>query len=207
MLAKKQLLPMRQAADLLRRGLSDWMSLHIEVYGSDDVHPKFHWMFDVCNQMEIDDHVYDQFIIERLHLTVKPHAERCLNTRRYERSVLSGVINSQLDSLGRMRQDCTILDSEVVKIEGFHDAELADKMDVLGMTITVGDIVLFGDTAGRVLACVNENNVFGAIVDEFRRIRQVSPSCANWQQTEQVRIWRALELEQDCFFGPKPKSN
>jgi len=207
MLAKKQLLPMRQAADLLRRGLSDWMSLHIEVYGSDDVHPKFHWMFDVCNQMEIDAHVYDQFIIERLHLAVKPHAERCLNTRRFERSVLSGVINSQLDSLGRMRQDCTILDNQVVKIEGFHDAELADKMDVLGMTITVGDIVLFGDTAGRVLACASENNVFGAIVDEFRRIRQVSPSCANWQQTEQVRIWRALELEQDCFFGPKPKSN
>jgi hypothetical protein len=157
-------------------------------------------MFDVCDQMEIDDFVYDQFIIERLHLAVKPHAERCLNTRRFERSVLSGVINSQLDSLGRMRQDCTILDNQVVKIEGFHDAELADKMDVLGMTITVGDIVFFGDRAGRVLACASENNVFGAIVDEFRRIRQVSPSCANWQQTEQVRIWRALELEQDCFF-------
>ena len=212
MLAKKQLLPMRQAAGLLRRWLSTWMRLHIEMYGTGHVHPKFHWMFDVCNQMEIDAHVYDQFIIERLHLAVKPHAERCDNTRRFERSVLSGVINSQLRNLGRMRQDCTIMDNQVVKIEGFHDAELADQMNVLGMTITVGDIVLFGDTAGRVLACATENNVFAAIVDEFRWIRQVSPSCANWQQTEQLRIWRALELEQDCFFGPtlkatqKPKS-
>ena len=212
LLAKKQLLPMRQAAGLLRRGLSNWMRLHIEVYGNDHVHPKFHWMFDVCNQMEIDAHVYDQFIIERLHLVVKPHAERCQNTRRFERTVLSGVINSQLHNLGRMRQDCTILDNNVVKLEGFHDAELADKMDVLGMTITVGDIVFFGDAAGRVLACATENDLFLAIVDEFRWIQKVSPSCANWQPTEQLRVWRALELEQDCFLAlslkaiKKPKS-
>ena len=199
LMAKKQLLPVREAAGLLRTRLSRWMRLHIQVYGEKDVHPKFHWMFDVCDQLEIDEWVFDQLIIERLHLAVKPHAERCQNTRRYERSVLSGVLNSQLDALNKMRPDCSILDNNTVKLRGFDDAEIADSVDVLGMQISVGDIVFCGDIAGRACACADELGTFLVIVAEFRCVHRLSGATATWRETGQLRIWRALELEQDLF--------
>ena len=92
-MAKRQMLTMPDAGRLLKRRLTNFFQCHKRAYGTRYLRPKHHWMFDVAEQFLIDPQVFDQFIIERLHLTVKLHADRCDNSIRYERSVLSGVLN------------------------------------------------------------------------------------------------------------------
>ena len=114
-LAKKRLIALPQAADRLNGQLTKWLDLHTAAYGEDRVKPKFHWMFDVAEHMSRDDILMDQFIVERLHLLVKHHAERCDNpTKRYERAVLSGVLHSRLTNVARLRRDCSMIDKTTI---------------------------------------------------------------------------------------------
>ncbi len=145
--------------------------------------------------------LHDQFIIERLHLIVRPHAERAKNTRRYEYTVLSGVLNAQLGRLNELRSDCCLLDVTTVKIDGFDDAELGDHMDVMGMHISVGDLVFHRDVVGEVLGCVNELGALLAIVEQFELVIAISSTSGRWRRTGRLRVWRALALEQDGHFS------
>ena len=200
-MAKKQLIGMKAASKKLSRAVANHLRLHKAAYGLAHIKPKHHWMFDVAEQMWLDDMLHDQFIIERLHLIVRPHAERAQNTRRYEYTVLSGVLNAQLGRLKELRSGCCLLDVTTVKIDGFDDAELGDNMHVMGMHISVGDLVFHRDVVGEVLGCVNELGALLAIVEQFELVIAISSTSGRWRRTGRLRVWRALALEQDGHFS------
>ena len=203
--AKKEIVPAREAAGQLRRALSNWMREHKRCYGENHIIPKHHWMYDICDQLEVDDYVFDQLVVERLHLTVKSHAERCDNMRIFERSVLKGTFIEQLGNLQDLRPDCYLKGKQTMGLVGFPDAKLAKSMDALGMHISVEDVVLHQGmdslpNHGVVLACVEENDTLYAIVDDMRYHGRLSRHCTYWEPTGRLRVWPALELEQELRF-------
>ncbi len=203
--AKKKLYSLREAGKELKTGQCRAMRLHKAAYGTGYIKPKHHWMFDIGEQFEMDadaelDVVMDQLVIERLHLTVRPHAERTKNTRRFSHSVLSGVLNSQLATLQEMESDCCILDKVKVKLDGYDHAELGDNMQVMGMHVSVGDLVFHNDVVGKVCGCVCELGVLFAIVRPCQLVRVIYSSCSQWRLSGELVVWRAHQLEQADFF-------
>ena len=69
-------------------------------------------------------------------------------------------------------------------------------MDCLGMHISVDDIVIHDKMFGRVCACVSELGTFLVIVEALHKVADVSKHFMRCQCTGQLRVWRALELEQ-----------
>ena len=75
------------------------MLCHVAAYGKEHLKPKFHYLWDVAEQLARDPFVVDCFIVERLHLRAKRAAKDVENTRAYERSVLTGVLISHTNAL------------------------------------------------------------------------------------------------------------
>ena len=66
LLAKRRQLRMAQAATQLRGALRHHMRCHVAAYGKEHLKPKFHYMWDVAEQLARDPFVMDCFIVERL---------------------------------------------------------------------------------------------------------------------------------------------
>ena len=198
LLAKRKVLPMEQAGKSLQEAIRSWYELHKSVYGDEHFKPKHHWMFDIAEQFLLDEEneVFDQLVIERLHLAVKDHGERVDNLRQYERSILAGVLNAQIGHVRKLRQGCALTDETVVSLPGYDHAYLADNMDVLGMNISVGDFVMRQCIAGKVCGCVEELNVLFAIVEPIELLHSGAYYRGRWQSTGRLLLWRAVELEQ-----------
>ena len=200
-LAKKSLIALPQAADRLNGQLTKWLDLHTAAYGEDRVKPKFHWMFDVAEHMSRDDILMDQFIVERLHLLVKHHAERCDNpTKRYERAVLSGVLHSQLTNVARLRRDCSMIDKTTMTLSGFPDARFGDNMEIYGMQISVSDFVFHSESLGEVVACAEEHGSLIVIVTKLRIVDRSSDWSSRWRRTKEMDVWPAQDVCQDIVF-------
>ena len=200
-MAKKGLMPLPQASARLKRQLTKWLNLHIAAYGSRWVKPKFHWMFDIAEQMALDEMVLDQFIIEGLHLAIKSHAERCDNPNsRYERAVLAGVLHEQLGNLRRLRRDCSLLDDTPMMLEGFPDARFGDNLDIHGMKMSVSDFVFHGEALGEVVACAEEHGAFILIVRELRIAERTCDWSSRWRRSGDVAVWPATKVYQDSRF-------
>ena len=195
-MAKKQVLPMRPASLALRKAIRIWFQLHKSVYGEQHFKPKHHWLFDVADQFANDPMVFDQLIVERLHLTVKHHGERVDNMRIYERSVLSGVLHCQIKALRQLRKGCSLTDNTVVPLPGYEHAVLADHMDVQGMHISAGDLVMRQSILGQVCGCVEELGTLFAIVEEMELLHSSAYYRGRWRKTAILRLWRATEVEQ-----------
>lgn len=164
---------MLQAGVSLKHAIKDWFQKHKLAYGCDHFKPKHHWMFDVAEQLiiDMDLQVFDQLIIERLHLLVKQHAERCDNTTRFERSVLSGVVNSQVAALHQLRDACCISSRlQRLPIPGYEHAFLGDSLDAQGMHMSTGDFILHKDVVGIICGCVCELGTLLAIVQPMQKV-------------------------------------
>ncbi len=197
--AKKRLLPMRRAAKMLRKALSKWLALHKSTYGDMFIKPKFHWMFDIADHFETDLMVIDQLIIERMHLEIKWHAERVDNLRMFEGSVLAGVLNQQVANLRSMAGDCCLLHTTRATIPGC-DATLSESMRVLGMHMSIQDLVFHDGRVGRIIACAEEGGTFQVIVKTFRLESRLADHSSRWRASGELRVWLALEVEQVFFF-------
>ena len=96
--AKRSMDDPARAGAAARSAAASHLRLHVAAYNTDLVKPKHHWALDQASQLGKDGVVLDQFVIERLHLRVKSIATPIMNTVRFERSVLSGLINSQFEA-------------------------------------------------------------------------------------------------------------
>ena len=123
---------MQSASDAIRNSVQKWLELHKAAYGESHLTPKFHWLFDVAEQMKMDSMLHDQFVVERLHLIVKKHGERIDNLRIFSRSVLAGCLNTQICELRQMKKSVRLVQTETAS---YHGAEIADSMEVLAFAL------------------------------------------------------------------------
>lgn len=179
--AKKKTIAMAQAAIELRRTHESFMRKHIEVYGKDHVTPKFHWVFDLVDQLLADTYVFDQLIIERLHLRVKDVAVNIDNLRRWERSVLSFSLKKQIAELEDFACDCKLIGREAHD-EQYPTAIFANCMRVYSMTIAKGDVVVCkvdgSDVVGRVAIVFKADDTFFVVIAAWKKV--VSKECLRW---------------------------
>lgn len=190
--AKAGTVDLQTAATLLRAALEDHLTKHIAAYGRTHIRPKHHWMFDVAEQWLSAPLVFDAFIIERLHLRMKSIADPIDNTRTYERSVLAGMINSQVRILqqsfcqdGLLGGQANVVGAGVI---------VADKATLGGLNLSVGDLAFDADTVGQVVAIAREGDGLFAIVKVMEFHRKVSEHSALWRPTDAVCVWRMVSM-------------
>ena len=184
---------MREGAVELRRVHAEHLRLHIEAYGTDHILPKHHMMFDVADQWERRDAVIDAFVVERLHIRVKNVMAPIRNTRDFEVSCLASSINSHLQAL-EVHAFGDALVGRTSKFPGTQ-VPIADKMVVSGLTICVGDVVLFQGAAGKVCACATENGRYLALVETFVHVAQVTMHSDKWAVGGRLEAWPAEAVQ------------
>ena len=81
-------------------------------------------------------------------------------------------------------------------LPGYDHAVLADHMDVQGMHISAGDLVMRQSIVGQVCGCVEELGTLFAIVEEMELLHSSAYYRGRWRKTTILRLWRATEVEQ-----------
>lgn len=199
LLAKRRVCEPAQVADTLQACLRRHMQLHIAAYGVDLIKPKHHWMMDVPQQFRRDKCVLDAFVIERMHLGVKAVADHVDNTARFERSVLSGVVNAAFkDDQGQ--HHAYHLRGKVVRWPDMPDVLAADHLTALGMQVGVGDVVFRGDDAGEVVVCLSQGGLLMVLVQTLRFDAVVSRHSNRWLQGGHQAVWLAAHIEQSVAW-------
>lgn len=181
--------PVVGAAEL-QVAVSRHLTLHLEAYGDVGIRPKHHWMFDVPGQIGRDRMILDLFIIERTHVMVKAVADTIVNTVRYERSVLAGVVNSLLHSQGSTCVHALLGKCSQVS----HNVLVANKMRVYGLHIEESDIVLQSDVCGIVLKCLAIDGVLHVVVDVLQKEGDHTPNWGRWVKSGSRSVWIAAVL-------------
>lgn len=157
--AKQLLISMEDASQLLLQTHEAYLRKHIEAYGTEHITPKFHWIFDIVMQLAVDPQLYDQFIIERLHLGVKDEGVRVDNLRRWERSILSMHLYTHIHAAKEMQGVYRLLSDRrppktpTCLSATLANAVLAGGMQVMGMKIYLDDLVSWRNDIGKVIAC------------------------------------------------------
>ena len=204
--AKRFALSTSEASARLRTALERYLAVHKREYADSRVKPKTHWAFDVIEQLLVDTVLFDCFIIERLHLRVRNHAENVKNLRTYEASVLSGVVNEHSRLSQAALPGCGLL-GKTVSAPFDPDVLLSDHMEVGGKTISVGDVVAHGHDVGRVMACCIADQDMFAIVERWQRISDLTPHSSTWDRRGSVRtVWRAADA-QECLAWQEARNH
>ena len=168
--AKRRTITLRQASVALSDACSRHMRLHIAAYGTDKIKPTHHWMFDIAEQLGVDDAetMTDAWIIERLHLRVKRHADPIKELGVYEKSVVAGVINEHFEDATR-----PLTDGLRGKPYVYDGSNVSDHMVVAACCFSVSDVVARGTSMGIIALCVEEDGVLMVIVHELGEAFQV----------------------------------
>ena len=142
---------MQVAARDLRVAISQHMERHKAVYETTCLKPKHHWLFDVARQIEESPFIADGFVIERLHLRVKAVSEKLLNTRAFERSALCSLPTAQHNSLTAACERGGLVGATACWPG--TEAPVGDGVAISGVSLSVGDVAIFGDRLGTVATC------------------------------------------------------
>lgn len=196
LLAKRRLLPMAQAATRLQGALRHHMLCHVAAYGKEHLKPKFHYLWDVAEQLARDPFVVDCFIVERLHLRAKRVANDVANTRAYERSVLTGVLMSHTNALVGEGSAEFGLVGRAAHVPSQTGAVVARGCVSHGVTMFAGDLVFRDNALGRVSSCVMEGGALFVLVHEMREVERLSSSSSVWAPVPAhcEVVWRAHEV-------------
>ena len=183
---------MVDAGGRLREMLTAHSQLHQRLHGTRHIVPKNHWAFDVCEQLEQDDFLFDAFIIERLHLRVRAVAENCKNIQDYEVSVLSGITNDH----ARRASEAVYAQGAMGRshpFPGLPGAFVSDSLELAGARMSVGDFVARGDGLGSVVACALDEGELYVVVDVWKREEKLTLHSARWVGAGAREVWKASE--------------
>ena len=189
---KRQGIAIAVGARELQQALARHLALHIAAYGPDGIRPKHHWNFSIPGQIIRDCIVLDLFIIERTHLAVKVVADEVLNTGRFERSVLAGVLNAEMNAPGASCVHALL--GRVCEL-GPH-VHSSSKMRVHGLHLEDGDIVLCGRQCGSIWACLLIDGVLHVAVTILQEQGIHTASWGHWMPSDIQSVWVAAHVHQ-----------
>ncbi len=200
---KRRQASVEQLANELDAATSNHMKLHIAAYGVQRIKPKHHWMLDVPGQARLDGLSLDAFIIERIHLRVKGLAEKIRKTTSFERSVLSSTLTVHLSSLEQCVAAGGLLGC-TAPFPGVAGAQIADRLESVGVVMAVGDIVLLGEDAGVVAACALEAGELYVVVKALCKRSNLASCAGVYQDTGELAVWLALSCSLALAWRIRP---
>ena len=153
--------------------------------------------------------VHDQLIVERLHLRIKPAAERVDNLRRYERYVLATGLNHQLQDLELLRGPCHMMDSHnAMQTRDFPNALFCKHLRVMGMQLSVDDLVFWHGDVGKILICGQEADLFFVILEMWEAVQALTSQAGIFKESTRRRYAaEALEVEMACAWRQLPNED
>lgn len=157
-------------------------------------------MFDLIEQLRKYGLVFDQLIVERLHLWIKPVAEKIDNLRRWERSVLAEALNHQVQDLQLMQGPCYIMDNKVLRSEQYPNVHICKNIRIMGMHLATDDVVFWHDRAGKIVLCGKDGDSFFAILELWEPIEAWTTHASVWNTSYSGRreIANCLQIEMVC---------
>ena len=195
LLAKRGSLGMVDAGGRLRSLMSAHLAGLLRTRGAEAVKPKHHWAFDIADQLERDTLVLDCFTMERLHLRVKSCAQHVKNLSRFERSVLSGVVNVHRHAACRAGRPHGLVGG-VAELPQVPGALVSDSCEVGGFRCSLDDVVFMGPDCGMVRACCAQAGALYVVVDVLAAVEHRSERSIVWAVTTRRQIWRVLDLSE-----------
>ena len=194
-LKSSRLIDRPSTVERLKVAVSELLRLHKLAYGETEMKPKHHRSMHLPDQMQHI--VLDAFLIERMNNLVRQLAETIHGGRgeRYEWSILSGVLNTQLRRLNGL-QFGNFLKGPLAYQD---DAMIADHMEFHGRNLSVDDVVRHqtNNTTGLVLACCEEFGEHYVLVDRLLVESQLSAHSLRASRGGYVEVWHAAETN-DC---------
>lgn len=193
--AKRREVRLADAGRALRFALSEHMRLHLTAYEDQYIKPKHHLMFDIAEQMIRDGSkqqgiLLDMFVVERTHLEVKKVATNIENTRTFEASVLAALLNRQTNSW----QEHAVVHGLLGRVQAFPgmpSVQCSRSLRIDGATFSVGDLAMYGDKAGAIVACVRDAFNLFVLVQELVFEHKLSTHSAIWRFTDSYCFWSA----------------
>ena len=204
--AKRGGIALADAGRRLRRCMARHMTFHMRARGAQAARPKHHWAFDVADQLCSDAFVFDCFVVERLHLRVKACAEHIKNTRRFEWSALSSVVNSHASQAAKLRVQQGLV-GKTASTRDFPNAAISDNCEVKGFRCSVGDLVFCNEDCGKVVACCVEAGELFVVVDELQQATKWSHHSGRWSPLARRHVWRADCLSEAAAWQRMPDGN
>ena len=196
-LVKHRLLSTTAAKPRLLTALGRWQDLHKVQYGIRFIKPKFFWMWSIVFHIADSEWLFDMFYIERQHKRVRPHAELVKNTRRFEFSVLSRVLDAQMCSLqcaDIIQDNYRLLSLKQVRIHGDIVGLMADKCISAGAQLGCDDIVVDRRAlVAVILACILLDN--GRLLLKVEMLRKIMATSVS-TQTPLQEFWLARDAQQ-----------
>ena len=189
--AKRRMASINQLADELDTQMSVFMQAHLEAYGDRLIKPKHHWLLDVVSQIRRHQTVLEAFIVERIHLRIKAIAEKVKKTTCFERSTLNGTLAAQLSAMEELTATNGLL-GMTAPMPGVPGARVADRFEVAGIEIRVGDVVVYGEDPGIVVACAVEGGEVFAVVNALTKISSITATVGRYKESVHSEVWPAL---------------
>mgnify|MGYP007064223789 CR=1 FL=1 len=81
------------------------------------------------------------------------------------------------------------LGRQVFATAEFPNASFAKRMVLHGLTLRLGDVVLYDEEVGRILACAQERTTMMIIVERGTMMRHISSSSSIWEFTGESSVW------------------
>ena len=97
---------------------------------------------------------------------------------------MSGLANYCIDQAASATPSADALAGRTHRLQGREDSIVAVRMTVAHEEVWCGDVVVRGETAGLVTACLQESGVLYALVQVWQRGRDVSRHSAEWEATD-----------------------
>jgi len=192
---KRGIVTTRAGGATLQRQLIRHGERHRLRHGSARWKPKNHWAFDCAEQIMESDYLFDSFVVERAHLRVKEVAERQRDTTHFETAVLSGVINSHINSFTDGGVDG--IQGRRAKCADLGGATVGDALDWLGMRFNIGDFVSHvGGNFGEVAACAEEHEACFLIVTEYVLTGSPCAHSALCRASGIRRVWGVADVKE-----------
>ena len=189
----------------LTNRLQAHMTAHKKAWGSDNVLPKHHWLFDVPGQVSRDGGVLlDMFITERLHLTCKGIADKFKNNDSFDPHVLRMKSWTQRSSAAERGRLSTMDLLGPTEQERFGDAavEVAVRFNYMGMEYHTGDMFI-NITTGAVgravsfMALHQGSAVFFVVVQTFAFVSRKARHSTVWRElgADSLSVWNVRETK------------
>ena len=159
-------------ASRLRAAQMQHRRLFVSAYGASECKPKHHFSLHLPAQIFKTGFLIDAFVLERKHKTGKKFGSRHVLHNGWEASVLARCMadqisaydeNTFIDSLIGPRTEST----DVAATLGVPQAIISENMQFEGKNVAVDDVIISGQRALLIRACVFSTNGFELIVKPY----------------------------------------
>jgi hypothetical protein len=193
----------RDSCDKLKDLFRKHLQLFQHAYGSEEVRPKHHLCQHIPDQIFAHGFLIDCWPCERKHKSLKRLATMIDNTSDFEKSLLARAITEQLDHTPAQTFSFALLGAttpapDLAEKLGAVSVAMATRMRLGIIMLATADVIISDGKAMRILACMQVDATFCALVMLYSFERHVGAGTL-WKPSNQTACFT---IAADTFVVP-----